>query len=49
VEDHCLERTGSVMWQADTSKVVASHLYWLRTDGLTPRASIEQTDHILVI
>jgi hypothetical protein len=46
--DRWLERWGSGMWQAGTSKVVAP-VCQLRTDGLAPRASIERTDRMLVL
>jgi hypothetical protein len=48
-KDRQLERSGSGVWKADTFKVVAPRLCWLRTDGLPPQTSIECTDRMLVI
>jgi hypothetical protein len=48
-KDRQLGRSGSGVWKADTFKVVAPCLCWLRTDGLPPQASIECTDRMLVI
>jgi hypothetical protein len=46
--DCWLERAGSVMWKADTSKVVAPTCVGKGSMSWPPRASIERTDRILV-
>jgi hypothetical protein len=46
VDDCQLERSGSVMWKANTSKIVAPVCVGLGSMGWPPRASIECTDHM---
>jgi hypothetical protein len=46
--DRRLGRSGSGMWKAGTSKVVAPTCVGSRLMGWPPRASIERTDRILV-
>jgi hypothetical protein len=49
VEDHRLGRSGSVMWKADTSKVIAPACVSYGPMGLPLRASIEHTDRMLEV
>jgi hypothetical protein len=49
VEDRQLGRSGSVMWQADTSKMVSPTCVGKGSMGWPPRVSIECIEHMLEI
>jgi hypothetical protein len=48
VEDRQLGRSRSGLWQAGTSKVVATTCFGYGPMGWAPRASIERTNRMLV-